>query len=154
MLLKLLSVDSFVVAHSLVWVMNLPTMLRLRVLNKAFYDFVMIEPFLWYRCKVELWSDRGVRMLLGVAEKLNKKCKPRGKHSIWNSRSGEQSVACHAWCKWSWRWRCRQIVEDIGSRALKFRRDFHSGLDNPCIIERLRLQQSVSAKYLVFFRQY
>ena len=99
MLLKFLSVDSFVVAHSLVWVMNLPTMLRLRVLNKAFYDFVMIEPFLWYRCKVELWSDRGVRMLLDVAEKLNNKRKPRGKHSIWNSRSGEQSVACHAWCK-------------------------------------------------------
>ena len=72
MLLKLLSVDSFVVAHSLVWVMNLPTMLRLRVLNKACYDFVMIEPLLWYRRKVELWSDRGVRVLLDVAEKLIK----------------------------------------------------------------------------------
>ena len=56
MLLKLLSVDSFVVAHSLVWVMSLPTMLRLRVLSKTFHDFVMMEPFLWYRRKVELWN--------------------------------------------------------------------------------------------------
>ena len=98
MLLKLLSVDSFVAAHSLAWVMNLPTMLRLRVLNKACYDFVMIEPLLWYRRKVELWSDRGVRMLLDVAEKLNKNRKPRGKHSVRNSRSGEKNAACDAWC--------------------------------------------------------
>ena len=56
MLLKLLSVDSFVVAHSLVWVMNLPTMLRLRVLHKACYDFITMEDLLWYRRKVELWN--------------------------------------------------------------------------------------------------
>ena len=98
MLLKLLSVDSFVAAHSLVWVMNLPTMLRLRVLNKACYDFVMIEPFLWYRGKVELCSDRGVRILLDVAEKLLKQRKSGGNDSIWNSRSGEKSAACGALC--------------------------------------------------------
>ena len=57
MLVKLLSLDSLAAAHSLVWVVNLPAMLCLRVLNKAFYDFVMIEPLSWYRRKVELWSD-------------------------------------------------------------------------------------------------
>ena len=98
MLLKLLSVDSFVAAHSLACVMNLPTMLRLRVLNKACYDFVMIEPLLWYRRKVDLWSDRGFRMLLDVAKKLKKRRKLGGDHSIWNSRSGEKSAACGALC--------------------------------------------------------
>ena len=58
MLVKLLSLDSLVAAHSLVWVMNLPTMLRLRVLSKACYDFVMIEPLLWHRRKVEVIMER------------------------------------------------------------------------------------------------
>ena len=90
-------------------------------------------------------SDRGVRMLLDVAEKLIKTCKLGGNHSMWNSRSGEKSSVCEALCNWRWRWRWRRLVEDVGSRALKFRRGFHSGLDNSSIVERLWLLLSVSA---------
>jgi hypothetical protein len=58
MLRQLLSTDALVLASTLVWVMTLPTMLRLRVLNKVFYDFIMHEPSLWYQRVVELWHYR------------------------------------------------------------------------------------------------
>jgi hypothetical protein len=58
MLRQLLSTDALVLASTLVWVMTLPTMLRLRVLNKVFYDFIMHEPSLWYKRVVELWHYR------------------------------------------------------------------------------------------------